>query len=532
MSEGLAIGIEYKTPMVEKSASDLAKAANDAFESEMTKLSRDIFLTQQKIAGNPFAELTTDIKFGKYDGVSKEKLDELIYLTNKSRIAQQDLEIREKNLQIARDIANVSKTEKELFFEQFELFDEMYQGAINNLKLKYDELQTAKNTHNLTQKIKELDEKILLTGKSELEVLQYQLDNAKEYWGVSDEIKQSYLDRTKALQEAVKAEERLKKIDEKGKNFEKSKYLISNRKDPDAQLKYELGKDGYNDEQIATMVKFAEYERQLKSVSDLMDKLEQKTLFGDAVNTANLTNWGGSFDFVTQFYQKQAQLDKVFSDEQSNLKQALDNGLITLQDHQEQEALLIEQHEAKKRQLKETSNQAILAGASSLMKTMYGENSKHYKWIFGLEKAYAISRILLQNKVALANAWASAPFPANLGAVAKVVAESGMLVSAVNAIKPIGQAHDGIMSVPKSGTWNLEKGERVLPRHTAKALDDKLDSVGNGTNQINIHINIDNNGNEQSPSNAQGTAKILADNIKAVVLQTLHQEKKQGGLLA
>lgn len=151
--------------------------------------------------------------------------------------------------------------------------------------------------------------------------------------------------------------------------------------------------------------------------------------------------------------------------------------------------------------------------------------------MFQLEKAYAIARALMANKTALAQAWASAPFPANLVAVAKVALESGAIVSAISGIRPIGQAHDGIMSVPKSGTWNLEKGERVLPKHTAKAMDAKLDSLGNGGNQINITVNVDNNGNSQTTGDSHKEAKSLADNIKAVVLQTLTKERKQGGLL-
>ena len=66
--------------------------------------------------------------------------------------------------------------------------------------------------------------------------------------------------------------------------------------------------------------------------------------------------------------------------------------------------------------------------------------------------------------------------------------ETGALAGAISAINPvIGQAHDGIMSVPKSGTWNLEKGERVLPKHTAKALDDRLDNMGSGR-AVNVTV--------------------------------------------
>ena len=121
----------------------------------------------------------------------------------------------------------------------------------------------------------------------------------------------------------------------------------------------------------------------------------------------------------------------------------------------------------------------------------------------------ALARIILANKTALAQAWASAPFPANLGAVAKVAVESGALVSAVNAIKPvIGQAHDGIMSVPKSGTWNLEKGERVLPRHTAQNLDNTLNNIKGGK-AVNVIIHNHTGEKVQQTTDSNGDIRVI-----------------------
>lgn len=170
--------------------------------------------------------------------------------------------------------------------------------------------------------------------------------------------------------------------------------------------------------------------------------------------------------------------------------------------------------------------------AGGFVRSLFGEQSRAYRLIFALEKGMAIARIILANKTALAQAWASAPFPANLGAVAKVAVESGALVSAVNAIKPvIGQAHDGIMSVPKSGTWNLEKGERVLPKHTAQNLDNTLDRLqGGGSSQvINISVTVNNDGGDVQSSHNLG--KNLGNAIKLVVQSELQKEKRQGGLL-
>jgi hypothetical protein len=40
-----------------------------------------------------------------------------------------------------------------------------------------------------------------------------------------------------------------------------------------------------------------------------------------------------------------------------------------------------------------------------------------------------------------------------------------------------GMAHDGLDSVPKAGTWFLDKGERVTTEKTSAKLDRTLDDV-------------------------------------------------------
>lgn len=113
--------------------------------------------------------------------------------------------------------------------------------------------------------------------------------------------------------------------------------------------------------------------------------------------------------------------------------------------------------------------------------------------------------------------------------MALAVSHGAKIVSAIKSVvMPVGQAHDGIMSVPKSGTWNLEKGERVLPRHTAKALDDKLASMSNGGGQvvINQHITINADGSHDVRDDSQNR---MGQALKTGVLAIVHGEMRQGG---
>lgn len=508
-----------------------AKATKDALTSELQRLRRELFVGKLKLQHNPFAELTADIAFGKY---GKHDTAQLLLLAEQNDRMQKAVEFSERLQKVRQEIAEIGLDEIGLLELQRSNYAMINDENFNRLKTLIEEKNAKQNTHNLTRKIAELDEKILLVGKSELEVLQHQLNTAKEYEGVSDDIKQSYLDRTKALQDGLEAAERLAKVKSATDDIVKHKHILSNWQDKHAALVYDLTKDGYNANQIDKIVGAAKAKEQVSELTKLFDDLKHKKVFGDAINTANITSFGGGIDFVTQLYQKQAELDKVLNNEQAKLKNSHEQGLLDLKTYQQQDLALREQYEAKKRQLSESSNQALFGGATSLMKMMYGENHKYHKWAFALEKTYAVSRILLQNKVALANAWASAPFPANLGAVAKTLAQTGALASAVNAIKPIGQAHDGIMSVPKSGTWNLEKGERVLPKHTAKALDDKLASMGNGKA---VNVIIHNHSNAQATVEEQPNGDIMVTIGKAAryiakdEIQKYHQSQlRQGGI--
>ena len=55
-------------------------------------------------------------------------------------------------------------------------------------------------------------------------------------------------------------------------------------------------------------------------------------------------------------------------------------------------------------------------------------------------------------------------------------AAAGVFMTAIGSALH-GQAHDGIDSVPETGTWLLQKGERVTTAKTSAKLDATLDRV-------------------------------------------------------
>lgn len=85
--------------------------------------------------------------------------------------------------------------------------------------------------------------------------------------------------------------------------------------------------------------------------------------------------------------------------------------------------------------------------------------------------------------------------PASMAAAAAITAP---LVAGVSVSALSGMAHDGIDSVPETGTWLLQKGERVVTSQTSAKLDETLDRVNQQSTSgasfspvINMNVNGD-----------------------------------------
>lgn len=62
-------------------------------------------------------------------------------------------------------------------------------------------------------------------------------------------------------------------------------------------------------------------------------------------------------------------------------------------------------------------------------------------------------------------------------AMTAAIAATSPMAAAASTFAMMGMAHDGIDSIPKTGTWLLEKGERVTTEKTSAKLDSTLDRV-------------------------------------------------------
>ncbi|MFB6349488.1 tape measure protein [Moraxella sp. ZJ142] len=467
-AEGFALGIAYKAPMAVKEAQKLAEDAKNALQNDMEQAAKNIYKLQLQQQENPFADAITEIKFGKYGNENTDRL----------------------------------------------------------LQLKQEEL-AQQNILDVTNQIRQNHAAIKTLGMDRIGQLRWEYDNTNKFIGVSRKMFDAHLDYIQKLEQAQKQLAATADFDKEIADIDKQLALLGND-DPLAEFRYNLEHTkkqmGYTAEQLDKL------NQKMMALQDSKDKLARKEKTDKQKKDS-----ADSFDKLKSEIYQVSPAEKLRAEYQDKLKviaEYEDLHTDKLAEALQARHQLKQQYEQAQTDLQLASYEMQLSGVAGLMKDILGESSRGYKAIFAMEKGMALARILLANKEALAKAWASAPFPANLGAVAKVALESGALVAAVNAIKPVvGQAHDGIMSVPKSGTWNLEKGERVLPKHTAKALDKKLDSIGgSGGTAINISVTVNSNGSSDVQSDAQ-TGKSFGNAIKAAVQNELMRQRRQGGML-
>lgn len=112
------------------------------------------------------------------------------------------------------------------------------------------------------------------------------------------------------------------------------------------------------------------------------------------------------------------------------------------------------------------------------------------KKLAALRRALLLKEAIMNGKAAILKAWNSAPFPANLPGVLLTTAQTGLIIRDIMK----GQAHDGMDSLPSTGTYMLEKGERVLSTRANRDLTQYLADRNNagkmeGPQNVTLQVN-------------------------------------------
>lgn len=193
--------------------------------------------------------------------------------------------------------------------------------------------------------------------------------------------------------------------------------------------------------------------------------------------------------------QQQAIKQSTIWNEQQKQQQLL---ALQQQGQQNQEALSTAVYVAQMQ-----SAQNSFSGITDSMGTMFGEQSAMYKAAFVTQKAFAIAQAALQLPMAMGQAMAGLPFPANLAAVAQVIGLMASITSSITSAAAVGFASGGYTG--PGGKYQpagiVHKGEYVFDQastnrigvsqlealRNGKPLDATLSKPGFGTGVQNVN---------------------------------------------
>lgn len=200
--------------------------------------------------------------------------------------------------------------------------------------------------------------------------------------------------------------------------------------------------------------------------------------------------------------------------------------------------------EAQKNTIISAATQSLFDSTADIMRMGFGEQSAIYKVAFAASKAFAIADSMVKIQQAIASGAVSAPYPANIIAMASIAAQTASIVSNIQAVSGVGFASGGYTG--PGGKYQpagiVHKGEYVFDQasttrigvsqlealRNGQPLDATLGRTGFGTGVQNVsnsnqssttqHVSISQNINAQGMTPEQLNV-VLAQNNRQLTRQ-------------
>ncbi|ENZ1508947.1 phage tail length tape measure family protein [Klebsiella pneumoniae] len=139
--------------------------------------------------------------------------------------------------------------------------------------------------------------------------------------------------------------------------------------------------------------------------------------------------------------------------------------------------------EAQKNTIISAATQSLFDSTADIMRTGFGEQSAIYKVAFAASKAFAIADSMVKIQQAIASSAVSAPYPANIIAMASIAAQTASIVSNIQAVSGVGFASGGYTG-PGSKyqpAGIVHKGEYVFDQASTNRIGvSQLEALRNG----------------------------------------------------
>lgn len=393
---------------------------------------------------------------------------------NKEAIEQANalIAVREKELEQAKK-AGQPKTHKEKAYTEdaaTRLIDQINQqtAAMQSQLDASDKLNSATQARiKFEQQIADLKSKTQLTA------------DQKSILSRSDEILQAYKQQ-EALQNSVKTLDDYRKMQEQVKTKdERTNDLLKTRLELLEKAK------------ATGQLKPGEYE---KTRADIYQNTDMQLPSTVRNVVGNLTPTGGRLSGtfegmqgqINEYDQAQQELQRWLAAQEEAYAKAGEitaEGEARMTSIRQRAADANQVIEAQKNTIISAATQSLFDSTAEIMRTGFGEQSAIYKVAFAASKAFAIADSMVKIQQAIASGAVSAPYPANIIAMASIAAQTASIVSNIQAVSGVGFASGGYTG--PGGKYQpagiVHKGEYVFDQASTNRIGvSQLEALRNG----------------------------------------------------
>ncbi|HEN5200250.1 TPA: phage tail length tape measure family protein [Klebsiella pneumoniae] len=393
---------------------------------------------------------------------------------NKEAIEQANalIAVREKELEQAKK-AGQPKTHKEKAYTEdaaTRLLDQINQqtAAMQSQLDASDKLNSATQARiKFEQQIADLKSKTQLTA------------DQKSILSRSDEILQAYKQQ-EALQNSVKTLDDYRKMQEQVKTKdERTNDLLKTRLELLEKAK------------ATRQLKPGEYE---KTRADIYQNTDMQLPSTVRNVVGNLTPTGGRLSGtfegmqgqINEYDQAQQELQRWLAAQEEAYAKAGEitaEGEARMTSIRQRAADANQVIEAQKNTIISAATQSLFDSTAEIMRTGFGEQSAIYKVAFAASKAFAIADSMVKIQQAIASGAVSAPYPANIIAMASIAAQTASIVSNIQAVSGVGFASGGYTG--PGGKYQpagiVHKGEYVFDQASTNRIGvSQLEALRNG----------------------------------------------------
>lgn len=382
----------------------------------------------------------------------------------------------------------------------------------------------------------------LFGNNSNLADLEYDIKIGK-YNGASDVSKNEYRNLVAELEAKSKLASANKTVQDSIDGLMKQQALFGNSSSL-ASLMYDIEHtDKYKDATEALTTKLKEQTRALeqlgmtaKATAAIQARFAQ---LGKDKETSQKAVDGVMTELVNESPMAKIEADYARRLEIIATNEMLETGIIG---SEVEKRLAIEQsYMDAKQQLMLSQSEAIFSGLAGMSKGFLGEQSGVYRTLYAMQKGYALSSALISSKKAIMDAWSNTAggFWSKAAAAGKVALSTSAITSAISGLSPQGfkqGGYTGNMGVNQVA-GAVHGQEYVFDAQSTKRIGvDNLNAMRSGNNpkdggDVNINVNVDAKGNAQVSGDNERMGRDMANGIKAVVLDVIRKEKRQGGML-